>query len=78
MGASSAQPGQEPASVVELWNPAPLTEEGHALLAGIGRMGFTLDLSHMDEMAARQALGEYPDNDCQPCELRRPSTQFPC
>ena len=40
--------------------PGPLTEEGHALLAGMAEIGFTLDLSHMDEMAARQALGEYP------------------
>ncbi|MFC2065304.1 dipeptidase [Chloroflexota bacterium] len=40
--------------------PGPLTGEGHALLAAMAEIGFTLDLSHMDELAARQALDEYP------------------
>jgi len=40
--------------------PGPLTDEGRALLNGMAELGFTLDLSHMDELAARQALDEYP------------------
>ena len=40
--------------------PGPLTDEGRALLGGMAEIGFTLDLSHMDELAARQALDVYP------------------
>jgi membrane dipeptidase len=40
--------------------PGPLTDEGRALLKGMADIGFTLDLSHMDELSARQALDLYP------------------
>lgn len=40
--------------------PGPLTKEGFALLDGMAGCGFALDLSHMDEIAARQALDYYP------------------
>lgn len=40
--------------------PGPLTPEGYALLDGMADFGFTLDLSHMDEAAALQALDHYP------------------
>jgi membrane dipeptidase len=40
--------------------PGPLTAEGYALLEGMADLGFTLDLSHMDEQAALQALDAYP------------------
>jgi membrane dipeptidase len=40
--------------------PGPLTAEGHALLEGMAQFGFILDLSHMDEKAALQALDSYP------------------
>jgi membrane dipeptidase len=40
--------------------PGPLTDDGRALLEGMADIGFTLDLSHMDELAARQALDLYP------------------
>jgi membrane dipeptidase len=40
--------------------PGPLTQEGFALLEGMADFGFTLDLSHMDEQAALQALDIYP------------------
>lgn len=39
--------------------PGPLTAEGHALLEAMADIGFTLDLSHMDWEAARQALDQY-------------------
>ena len=39
--------------------PGPLTSEGHALLAAMAEIGFTLDLSHMDALSARQALDFY-------------------
>lgn len=41
--------------------PGPLTSEGYALLDGMADLGFVLDLSHMDEKAALQALDTYPD-----------------
>jgi membrane dipeptidase len=41
-------------------DPGPLTEEGYALLEGMAQFHFTLDLSHMDEKAALQALDTYP------------------
>jgi membrane dipeptidase len=41
--------------------PGPLTNEGFALLEGMAEFHFTLDLSHMDEQAALQALDAYPD-----------------
>jgi membrane dipeptidase len=40
--------------------PGPLTKEGYALLEGMAEFNFTLDLSHMDETAALQALDTYP------------------
>jgi membrane dipeptidase len=40
--------------------PGPLTDDGRALLAGMAEIGMTLDLSHMDELAARQSLDDYP------------------
>lgn len=40
--------------------PGPLTAEGYALLEGMAETGFGLDLSHMDEKAALQALDVYP------------------
>lgn len=40
--------------------PGPLTGDGRLLLEGMAGIGFTLDLSHMDELAARQALDLYP------------------
>lgn len=41
-------------------DPGPLTREGFALLEGMSQVGFTLDISHMDEKAALQALDSYP------------------
>lgn len=40
--------------------PGPLTKEGFALLDGMAAFGFILDISHMDEQAALQALDHYP------------------
>jgi membrane dipeptidase len=40
--------------------PGPLTAEGYALLEGMAQLDFILDLSHMDEKAALQALDSYP------------------
>jgi membrane dipeptidase len=40
--------------------PGPLTAEGYTLLEGMADFGFTLDISHMDEKAALQALDAYP------------------
>jgi membrane dipeptidase len=40
--------------------PGPLTLEGFALLDGMADLGYVLDLSHMDERAALQALDHYP------------------
>ncbi len=42
------------------YEPGPLTKEGYALLDGMADLGFILDLSHMDERAALQALDHYP------------------
>lgn len=39
--------------------PGPLTKEGRALLARMADLGFVLDISHMDEAAALQALEIY-------------------
>ena len=41
-------------------DPGPLTKEGFELLEGMSGLGFILDLSHMDEAAALQALDAYP------------------
>ncbi len=41
-------------------DPGPLTKEGYALLERMAEYHFTLDLSHMDEKAALQALDAYP------------------
>lgn len=40
--------------------PGPLTRDGQALLETMADIGFTLDLSHMDELSARQSLDLYP------------------
>ncbi|MBW8012748.1 MAG: peptidase M19 [Chloroflexi bacterium] len=40
--------------------PGPLTKKGYALLDVMADLGFILDLSHMDEEAALQALDHYP------------------
>lgn len=40
--------------------PGPLTDEGRLLLKAMAEIGFTLDISHMDELAARQSLDLYP------------------
>ena len=40
-------------------DPGPLTDDGRALLEAMAEMGFTLDLSHMDELSARQSLDLY-------------------
>jgi membrane dipeptidase len=40
--------------------PGPMTAEGFALLERMAEIGFCLDLSHMDEKAALQALDFYP------------------
>jgi membrane dipeptidase len=39
--------------------PGPLTDDGRALLEGMAELGFSLDLSHMDELSALQALDMY-------------------
>lgn len=39
--------------------PGPLTTEGFGLLEGMAELGFGLDLSHMDELAALTALDQY-------------------
>ncbi len=39
--------------------PGRLTKDGYELLEGMSDLGFGLDLSHMDEPAALQALGAY-------------------
>jgi membrane dipeptidase len=40
--------------------PGPLTPEGFALLEAMADIGFVLDISHMDERAALQALDSFP------------------
>jgi len=40
-------------------DPGPLTDEGRLLLKAMADIGFTLDISHMDELSARQALDLY-------------------
>jgi membrane dipeptidase len=40
--------------------PGPLTDEGRLLLRAMADFNFTLDISHMDELSARQALDLYP------------------
>jgi membrane dipeptidase len=44
--------------------PGPLTSDGYALLEAMADFGFALDLSHMDEQAALQALDAYPGTVC--------------
>ncbi len=41
-------------------DPGPLTDAGRELLEAMADIGFTLDLSHMDSLSARQALDSYP------------------
>ncbi|MCJ7624781.1 MAG: membrane dipeptidase, partial [Anaerolineaceae bacterium] len=40
--------------------PGPLTRDGYELLTVMSDIGFALDISHMDEEAALQALDFYP------------------
>ena len=40
--------------------PGPLTSDGRDLLAAMADLGFTLDLSHMDEPAVLESLDIYP------------------
>ncbi len=40
-------------------DPGPLTDDGRAMLAAMADFGFTLDISHMDELSARQSLDLY-------------------
>ena len=40
--------------------PGPLTKEGYQLLESMADIGFTLDITHMDSLAALQALDIYP------------------
>ena len=40
-------------------DPGPLTEAGRELLEAMADVGFTLDLSHMDGLSARQSLDLY-------------------
>ena len=40
-------------------DPGPLTDDGRLLLKAMADIGFTLDLSHMDELSARQSLDVY-------------------
>jgi membrane dipeptidase len=40
--------------------PGPLTSEGYTLLERMGELGIGLDISHMDEQAALQALDFFP------------------
>jgi membrane dipeptidase len=40
--------------------PGPLTKDGRKLLDAMADLGFTLDLSHMDERAVLEALDFYP------------------
>ena len=40
--------------------PGPLTTDGRKLLSTMAELGFTLDLSHMDEPAVLEALDSYP------------------
>jgi membrane dipeptidase len=40
--------------------PGSLTDDGRQLLKAMAELGFTLDLSHMDELSVRQALDLYP------------------
>jgi membrane dipeptidase len=40
--------------------PGPLTADGRKLLAVMADLGFTLDLSHMDEAAVLEAIDIYP------------------
>ncbi|MCC7117576.1 MAG: dipeptidase [Anaerolineales bacterium] len=40
--------------------PGPLTNDGRKLLSAMAEYNFTLDLSHMDEQAAIEALDLYP------------------
>jgi membrane dipeptidase len=42
--------------------PGPLTTDGRKLLDAMADLGFTLDLSHMDEPAVLESLDLYPGN----------------
>ncbi|HTX89935.1 MAG TPA: membrane dipeptidase [Anaerolineales bacterium] len=41
-------------------DPGPLTDEGRELIRAMADFGFTLDLSHMDPLSARESLDLYP------------------
>ena len=43
-------------------DPGPLTNEGRALLEIMAELGFILDISHLDETAALEALDRYEGN----------------
>ena len=57
--ASSAWPGPEPRYSGGTREPGPITAEGRQLLKAMADFNFTLDLSHMDEQAALDALDLY-------------------
>jgi membrane dipeptidase len=40
-------------------DPGPLSDDGRTLLKAMADIGFTLDLSHMDELSVRQSLDLY-------------------
>jgi membrane dipeptidase len=40
-------------------DPGPLTDDGRALLEAMAELGFTLDISHMDELSVLQSLDMY-------------------
>jgi membrane dipeptidase len=42
------------------YEPGEFTSEGHAMMEVMADLGFTLDLSHMTEESALQALDRYP------------------
>ena len=51
--------------------PGPLTDDGRELLAAMAEYNFTLDLSHMDEPAAIEALDIYRGPIVATCQPRR-------
>ena len=51
--------------------PCPLTDDGRELLSAMADYNFILDLSHMDEHAAIEALDIYRSHCWHTCQLRR-------
>lgn len=43
-----------------MFEPGGFTREGYELLDGMAELGFTLDISHMNEQSSLQALERYP------------------